>query len=164
MEGVFSTIKISGSGMSVQRRKMNVVAENIANAETTSTEQGGPYRRQRLEVESASEKLPFQSVLKNSQATLTRTSRRHIAGFPSSIQRQESVSVATGKAVADGPDAYKLIYDPSHPEANNEGYVKMPDIEIINEMVDMMSANRGYEANALAISASKEMLKSALEI
>lgn len=164
MEGVFSTIKISGTGMSVQRRKMNVVAENIANAETTQTEEGGPYRRRRLEVESASEKLPFQTVLKNTSATLTRTRRQHIAGFPSSIQSQESVAVANGKEVDEGPESFKLVYDPSHPEANDDGYVKMPDIEIINEMVDMMSANRGYEANAMAISSSKEMIKSALEI
>jgi flagellar basal-body rod protein FlgC len=164
MEGVFSNIKISGSGMSVQRRKMDVVAENIANAETTSTEEGGPYRRRRVEVEAASEKLPFQTVLKNSQASLTRTRKRHIAGMPSGIRRQEIVSIANSKEVVEGPDASKLIYDPSHPDANDEGYVEMPDIEIINEMVDMISANRAYEANAMAISASKEMLKNALEI
>lgn len=164
MEGVFSSIKISGSGMSVQRRKMNVVAENIANAETTSTEEGGPYRRRRLEVESADEKMPFQTVLKNSQATLTRTRRKHIAGFPSRLERQELVAVANGKEVSEGAESFKLVYDPSHPEADADGYVKMPDIEIINEMVDMMSANRAYEANAMAVSASKEMLKNALEI
>ena len=112
----------------------------------------------------AAEKLPFQTILKNKQASLTRTRRRHMAGFPSTIQRQESVALADAEEIADGPDAYKLVYDPSHPEADGEGYVKMPDIEIINEMVDMMSANRAYEANAMAISASKEMLKSALDI
>jgi len=164
MEGVFSTIRISGSGMSVQRRKMNVVAENIANAETTKTEDGGPYRRRQLKIDSASEKLPFQTVLKKSQAALTRTHRKHISGFPSVLQRGEEVSVAQGKEVTAGAEAVKLVYDPSHPEANEEGYVRMPDIEIINEMVDMMSANRAYEANAMAISASKEMLKNALDI
>jgi flagellar basal-body rod protein FlgC len=164
MEGVFSTIKISGTGMSVQRRKMNVVAENIANAETTSTEEGGPYRRRRLEVQAADEKLPFQTVLKNSQATLTRTRKQHISGFPTGIRRQELVAVAEGKEVEDGPDSFKLVYDPSHPDADADGYVKMPDIEIINEMVDMISANRAYEANAMAVSASKEMLKNALDI
>jgi len=164
MDGVFSSIKISGSGMSVQRRKMNVVAENIANAETTKTEEGGPYRRRRLEIKAADEKLPFQTVLKDSQATLTRTRRRHIAGFPSTLQRQEAVAVADGKETVEGPEAFKLVYDPSHPEADAEGYVKLPDIEIINEMVDMMSANRAYEANAMAVSASKEMLKGALDI
>jgi flagellar basal-body rod protein FlgC len=164
MEGVFSTIKISGTGMSVQRRKMDIVAENIANAETTKTEEGGPYRRRRLEVEAADEKLPFQTVLKKSQATLNLTRKQHIAGFPTGIRRHELVSVAEGKKVIEGPDSFKLVFDPSHPEADEEGYVKMPDIEIINEMVDMMSANRAYEANAMAISASKEMLKSALDI
>jgi len=164
MEGIFSNIKISGTGMSVQRRKMNVVAENIANAETTSTAEGGPYRRQRLEVEAETDKIPFKTVLKKTYSNLARTRRRHMPGFPTGLEKREEVSVATGKAVAEGPDSYKLIYDPSHPDADADGYVKMPDIEIINEMVDMISANRGYEANAMAISASKEMIKNALDI
>jgi len=164
MEGVFSSIQVSGSGMSVQRRKMNVVAENIANAETTRTEEGGPYRRHLLEVEAADEKLPFQTILKTSQAELHRTRRQHIPGLPSDLGNREKVAVAKAEETQEGPDAYKLVYDPSHPDADEEGYVKMPDIEIINEMVDMITANRGYEANAMAISASKEMLKNALEI
>lgn len=164
MEGVFSSIKISGSGLSVQRQKMNVVAENIANAETTSTGEGGPYRRRRLEVSSADEKLPFRTILKNRQAVLYRTRRRHMPGIPTALGTEESVAVAGAKEVTEGPEAYRLVYDPSHPEADAEGYVKMPDVEIINEMVDMISANRAYEANAMAVTASKDMLKDALDI
>ncbi len=164
MEGVFSSIKISGSGMSVQRRRMNVVAENIANAETTKTEEGGPYRRRRLEVEAADDKLPFKTILKNRQNTLVRTRRSHMPGIPTGLGSRDTVAVANAETTSEGPDAYKLIYDPSHPDADEAGYVKMPDIEIINEMVDMITANRSYEANAMAISASKEMLKNALDI
>jgi flagellar basal-body rod protein FlgC len=164
MEGVFSSITISGSGMSVQRQKMNVVAENIANAETTKTEEGGPYRRKRLEVEAADDKLPFKTILKNRYAKLIRTRREHLPGLGTNMGKRETVAVVQGETEAEGPDAYKLVYDPSHPDADENGYVKMPDIEVINEMVDMISANRSYEANATAISASKEMLKDALNI
>ncbi len=164
MEGVFSSIDISGSGMSLQRRKMNVVAENIANAETTKTEDGGPYRRRRLQVNSDSEKLPFKTILNNSRAGLARTHKSHMTGAPSVTGNYESVVTARSKEIIAGEDEYRLVYDPGHPEADEDGYVKMPDIEIINEMVDMISANRAYEANAMAISASKDMLKGALEI
>lgn len=164
MAGIFSTIKISGSGMSVQRRKMNVVAENIANAETTRTENGGPYRRRRLEVTSESEKIPFKTILRESQAGLVRTHKGHMSAMASGGVQRETIVLAKAREVVAGIDEYRLVYDPSHPEADQEGYVKMPDIEVINEMVDMMSANRSYEANATAISASKEMLKNALDI
>jgi len=164
MEGIFSSIQVSGSGMSVQRQKMNVVAENIANAETTQTEEGGPFRRHRLEVEAQDEKLPFQTLLKTSQAELHRTRTQHIPGLPSDLGYREKVAVARAEENEEGPESFKLVYDPSHPDADAEGYVKMPDIEIINEMVDMITANRAYEANAMAVSASKEMLKNALDI
>lgn len=164
MEGVFSSIAISGSGMSVQRQKMNVVAENIANAETTKTKEGGPYRRHRLEVKATEDNLPFKTILKNRYAKLTCTRREHMPGIGTDMGSRETVAMAKAETEAEGPDAYKLVYDPSHPDADADGYVKMPDIEIINEMVDMIAANRSYEANATAISASKEMLKDALDI
>ena len=150
--------------MSVQRRKMNIVSENIANAETTKTADGGPYRRRRLDISADSEKLPFQTILNRSRAGLSRTHPAHLSPPASASRNYESVAVAQGREIVAGQDAYRLVYDPSHPDADEEGYVKMPDIEIINEMVDMMSANRAYEANASAISASKEMVRYALDI
>ena len=164
MDGIFSSIEISGSGMSVQRRKMNVVAENIANAETVKTDDGGPYRRKRVAVSSDSEKIPFKTILNRSQATMARTHNMHFPATASAKNSYEKVVSARSQDIEAGEDAYRLIYDPSHPEANEDGYVKMPDIEVVNEMVDMISANRAYEANAMAISASKEMLKNALDI
>ncbi len=150
--------------MSVQRRKMNVVAQNIANAETTKTEEGGPYRRRRLEISADEEKLPFKTILEGSRNGLTLTSRAHLPEIPVAPGNYETVTPARADEIVADENAYRLIYDPTHPDADADGYVKMPDIEIINEMVDMMSANRGYEANALAVSASKEMLKNALDI
>ncbi len=164
MDGIFSSIKISGSGMSVQRRKMNVVAENIANVETAATKEGGPYQRKNLKVSSEQQNLSFKTVLDRSQSGLRRTNSAHLPTVPTGSGSFQTASMAQAEEVSAGADAYKLIYDPHHPEADSEGYVKLPDIEIINEMVDMIAANRSYEANATAISASKEMLKNALEI
>jgi flagellar basal-body rod protein FlgC len=143
---------------------MNIVAENIANAETTSTPEGGPYRRRLVEVNASSERLPFNTILKRSQGALVRTNRGHMPAVPTGLEKTGEVAVAQAKELTEGKDSYRLVYDPGHPDADEEGYVKMPDIEIINEMVDMMTANRAYEANTLAISASKEMLKNALNI
>jgi flagellar basal-body rod protein FlgC len=164
MAGIFSSIEVSGSGMSLQRRKMNVVSQNIANAETTKTEEGGPYRRRRLDVSADDEKLPFKTILEGSKNGLLLTNKGHLPEIPVAPGNYETVAVAKGEEVQADEDAYRLIYDPTHPDADADGYVKMPDIELINEMVDMMSANRAYEANALSISASKEMLKNALDI
>ncbi|MEE9441149.1 MAG: flagellar basal body rod protein FlgC [candidate division Zixibacteria bacterium] len=164
MDGIFSAIEISGKGMSVQRRKMNVVSENIANAETTQTESGGPYRRKRLEISAESEKIPFKTILQKSQNSLIRTHNSHLEAAPITSKFYGSVDMASAREVSEGQDSYKLVYDPGHPDSDEEGYVKMPDIEIINEMVDMIAANRSYEANAMAVSASKEMAKDALDI
>jgi flagellar basal-body rod protein FlgC len=164
MKGIFSTIEISGTGMSVQRRKMNVVAQNIANAETTRTEEGGPYRRKKVEVSSENEKLPFETILHNTQGELSRTHRSHIPSQPFESGDTAQVAVAKGEEISEGEDSYRLLYDPTHPDADEKGYVKMPNIDIINEMVDMMAANRAYEANANAVASYKEMLKGALDI
>lgn len=150
--------------MSVQRRKMNIVAENIANAETAATTEGGPYRRKNLKVSSAEQKLPFKTVLERSRTGLIRTHASHLPTIAIGGGGSRSASIAQAEEISAGEDSYKLIFDPHHPEADDDGYVKLPDIEIINEMVDMIAANRSYEANAMAISASKEMLKNALDI
>jgi len=163
MAGIFNTLEISGSGMSVQRRKMNVVAENIANAETTSTDEGGPYQRKILNVTASSERQPFRTILRDTEAQLACTNSRHIRTHQAGVNGYGTVNKAEAETVQDA-NAVRLIYDPDHPDANDEGYVSMPDIEIINEMVDMISANRAYEANAMAISSTKEMMKSALDI
>ena len=164
MDGIFSAITISGTGMTVQRKKMNVLAENIANAETTRTEEGGPYRRRKLEISADSENLPFQTLLQETQSGLMRTNPAHFGAMPMVTGNNAEVAVATGEEVQEGEDSYKLVYDPTHPDADEKGYVKMPNIDIINEMVDMMASNRAYEANAMSISANKDMLKGALDI
>lgn len=163
MSGIFRALEISSSGMTVQRQKMDAVSENIANVDTSRTEKGGPYQRRRIVVSETTERPSFSSAMKRAHGKLVRTHSKHIDGITRSGNRQETPQVE-GKNIVDAASSFKLIFDPSHPEANEEGYVQMPDIEIINEMVDMISANRAYEANIAAISTAKRMINEAMEI
>ncbi|MEE8577081.1 MAG: flagellar basal body rod protein FlgC [candidate division Zixibacteria bacterium] len=164
MASVLSAFEISARGLSVQRAKMDAVAQNLANAETTQTKEGGPYRRRRILVSEETFKDSFNSALKRSDTPLSRTNAGHRSGKIRRIGSTVELSGATVKEVRDPASAYKLIHDPSHPQADSEGYVKMPDIEVISEMVDMMDATRAYEANTVAISSAKKMARDALDI
>jgi flagellar basal-body rod protein FlgC len=164
MDGLLGAIKASSQGLSVQRRKMNVVAKNIANAETTETAEGGPYRRERVLVKQTEDKEPFNSLLKKAETNLTRTHQYHRGGGSRKVGSKVEVTGVDAEQVTDPASSFQLVYDPSHPQADEDGYVKMPDIEIINEMVDMMTATRAYEANTVAISSAKKMVNNALDI
>jgi flagellar basal-body rod protein FlgC len=164
MAGLLSSIEISSRGLSVQRAKMNVVADNIANAQTIETEKGGPYRRQRVIVKQDKVQGSFNSALRNARVNLVGTDKGHMKGRSFKVGRREEFSVAKMEVITDPESSYRLVHDPSHPNANEDGYVRMPDIEIINEMVDMMIATRAYEANTVAIASAKKMAKDALDI
>lgn len=164
MSGILDAIQISSRGLSVQRQKMNVVAQNIANVETTETEKGGPYRRQRVQVSETKERGSFSSIMNKTQSRLSRTNPNHIRGHSKKVGVREQMSAVDSKVISASDDAFKLVYDPSHPSADEKGYVKMPDIEVVTEMVDMMTASRAYEANTVAISAAKDMTEKALDI
>lgn len=164
MAGVLTSIEISARGLTVQRAKMNAVAENLANAETTQTPEGGPYRRKRVLV--AEEKVSggFAQMVKRAQVSLARTNEAHKLGKTITSRIDSSLSGADPKEVRDPASSFKLIYDPTHPEADAEGYVKMPDVEVVTEMTDMMLASRAYEANTTAIASSKKMIQDTLDI
>ena len=164
MSGILGAIDISSKGLTVQRAKMNAVAENIANAETTETTEGGPYRRKRVVVSEATERRPFRSVLQEAGTRLTRTHRGHRPGGQRRITSSGDTPGVDMEEARDPVENARLVYDPSHPDANEEGYVSMPDIEVINEMVDMMAAMRAYEANTVAIASAKKMANDALDI
>jgi len=127
---MFRAIDASGSGLSVQRARMDVIAENIANAETTRTPAGGPYRRLRVIVAPAE-------------------------GPDGGVQ-------VIAIAADEGP--FKQVYDPSHPDADEQGYVQMPNVDIATEMVAMVAASRAYEANAKALRVAREMEQEAINI
>lgn len=164
MSGLLNAIEVSSKGLSIQRAKMNATAENIANAETTKTETGGPYRRQRVLVTEDSVKGSFGSHLRQAGARLARTNGKHLGGGTRIQTDQQELPSVDMEVINDGPNSYKLVHDPGNPQADEEGYVKYPDIEIVNEMVDMMSASRAYEANTVAISTAKKMAETALDI
>ena len=164
MSGILNAIKVSAAGLSVQRAKMNAVAENIANAETTKTKAGGPYRRQSIVVSENREKLRFSTLMQAAGSKLRRTNSKHMTGVGQTASGSMEISKAQWKTERASSDAFKLIYEPNHPHADEDGYVKMPDVEIITEMVDMMVASRAYEANTVAISAAKNMASEALDI
>ncbi len=164
MSGIFRAIDVSATGLSLQRKKMDVVAENIANAETTQTDKGGPYRRKRITVSEAKETIPFKTEMARARTDLARTNPAHLPGKTRLSMKGVDVSKVEGGEIEDPASSYRLVHDPGHPDADEEGFVKMPDVEIINEMVDMMAASRAYEANTLVVSTSKEMARNAIDI
>ncbi len=159
-ESLFSTFAISGQGLSVQRKRLTAVANNIANANTTRTDGGGPYQREVVIVR-GSKQTRFQRQLE-SQISLRGGEFSHIPsvldqGMP---EQNRALQAVTG---ADNSEP-RMVYEPSHPDANAEGYVAMPNINIVTEMVEMIAAQRAFEANTSVISSAKNIARDALEI
>ena len=142
---LFTSMHISSAGMSAQRSRMDVVAENIANAESTRTPEGGPYRRSQVVFETVGVEQDFGSIFKGQLGK----------SGPQSVQVSE---------VNKDPRPFNVIHDPSHPDADANGMVKMPNVNTIKEMVDMNSAARSFEANVTTMDASKRMFLKTLEL
>ena len=161
LEKIFSSLNISASGLSAQRQRMDQIAQNIANAETTRTDEGGPYRRKYV-VTAEAPVTVFPKYFEN-EMQLERTEKNHFKDEP--IRGDKPVPSGTEVAeVAVDQSPPRLVYDPSHPDANEQGYVAMPNVNVLTEMVDLISSTRAYEANVTALNASKDMTKKALEI
>jgi len=142
--GIFRAIDTSASGLTAERLRMDVISNNIANVNTTRTEKGGPFLREMLIFQARKPKgrWPFQD-------------------------RKMPQEVGTGVRVVSimqYQSPFKLVYDPSHPDADKDGYVRFPNINLVHEMVDMITATRAYEANVTSINASKDMVNAALAI
>lgn len=161
---LFVSIDISASGMSAQRRKLNAIASNIANAETTRTENGQPYRRKIVVTKEAKESLPFNEMLTMQDDRLVTTNPSHIKTVLDPVNRTDPASGVKSDETVQKKNPYRLVYDPDHPDADANGYVRYPNINVVVEMVDMITASRSYEANAMAIESAKTMAKKALEI
>jgi flagellar basal-body rod protein FlgC len=149
--GLFSSINIAATGMSAERVRLDVIADNMANVNTTRTTEGGPFRRSRVvmrpRVEGPYWRSPF---------------------LPNSLDNGIGQGVRVVEIKKDTDAKNRLVYDPTHPDAiktgPNEGYVEMPNVDVVTEMVDMISASRSYEANAAVIEGSKAMFQRALSI
>ncbi|HDQ25937.1 MAG TPA: flagellar basal body rod protein FlgC [bacterium] len=145
--GLMNSFAISASGLTAERLRMDVISNNIANVNTTRTVEGGPYQRQRVIFEPRGEKMAFL--------------------FPAIFDRSKTAGQLQGVRVTqiiDDTAPPRLVYDPGHPDADKEGYVAMPNVNIVKEMVDMISATRAYEANVTAINSAKQMASKALDI
>lgn len=163
--GLFSSIQISASGLRGLRTKMDTVAKNLANAETTRTTDGTPYRRERVVFKQTLDQKLTQRALPapSERGGLATTDPRHLAGGAGSAPRLQR-GVDMDVEVAPDASEFKVVYDPGHPDADGEGYVLMPNVNPITEMVDMITASRAYEANVSAVQAAKQMFAKALDI
>ena len=144
MSGFFKSMQISSSGLSAQRVRMNLLSSNLANAQTTRTLEGGPYKRKDVVFSAVPVGNEFEDLLDEAMHTTLN-------------------SVAVTDIHKDQREP-KRVFDPSHPDANQDGYVLMPNIQVMNEMVNMIAATRAYEANATALNDAKDMAMRALEI
>lgn len=140
---LFSVLSIGESGMAAQRARAELLTENLANAETTRTPEGGPYRRKDVVFESASTTSPFSSIF--------------------DAQLQSAGGVAISDIITD-TSAPERRFMPGHPDADADGYVAFPHINPAEDMVDLMGAARGYEANVAAIGAVKDMIQKSIDL
>jgi len=149
--GMFSSIATAASGLTAEKLRLDVIADNIANVNTTRTTEGGPFRRSRVifrpRVEEPYWRSPF---------------------LPTYLKDEVGRGVRVAKVEKDYATNPRLVYDPTHPDAiktgPRKGYVEFPNVNIVNEMVDMIAASRSYEANSAVINATKAMFLKALEI
>ena len=147
--GMFDALNVSATGLTAERLRMDVTAENLANAQTTRGADGQPYRRKEVvlaEVQSGG----FGSQL-----------AKAIGAGSASGSQPGGVEVA---GITQDQTPGKLVYDPGHPDADANGYVRMPNVDTVAEMVDLISASRAYEANVTAMNAAKQMFSKTLDL
>ena len=162
--GVFDSLDVSATGLSAQRRKLNAIASNIANVDTTRTAEGGPYKRKRVVMVESPRLARFRNILQSERNRLDGTHPAHLpAGPEPTLDELLGAGVETME-VREEPVEPRMVYDPAHPDAREDGYVVFPDINVVTEMVDMIAASRAYEANVTAMNASKDMVMKSLEI
>jgi len=162
IERMFGALNVSAFGLTAQRTKMNAIASNLANAETTRTEDGGPYRRKTVTFKERVARA-FSSGSWPSEVPIAATREGHLQSAVTfgTTGGQEGGIETVEKADTAAP---RMVYDPGHPDADGNGYVAMPNVNIVTEMVGMISASRAFEANVVAINAAKAMAKDSLEI
>lgn len=144
--GAFDAMNISATGLTAERTRMDIISKNIANANVTRTANGGPYRRQMVTFE---EKVTFEDVLNSMTGRLD----TQVKGGGVKITQ-----------IVEDQSPFVKVYEPGHPDADEEGYVSKPNVETVKEMVDLITASRSYEANVNAMNITKGMCLKALEI
>ena len=142
------SVAVSVSALDAQRHRLNVIASNLANAQSTRTSTGGPYRRRDVVFQATQVAVPFQRAFNQ---VATGTGRHALDG------------VKVARVIEDHKPG-QTVYDPRHPDADKKGFVTMPNVNVMEEMVNMIGASRAYEANVQAINATRTMWNRALEI
>jgi flagellar basal-body rod protein FlgC len=160
----FSTLNISAAGLNAQKRQLDVTAENIANASTTRTAEGTAYRRKFLVKQATDQREQFVGELRNAQNRLRTSSAGHISSPASTATSAETIGNATVKTEVAEADSFKSIFDPEHPDADAEGIVQYPDVNVVTEMLELISASRSYEANVTIMDTTKKLARRSLEI
>ena len=160
---IFSVFRTAARGMEAQRKALGASSENVANATTSRTAAGTPYALKRAVHEALGDRtMRFSNLLHQMRTDMEQTNPRHLGG---NALRRRLTDDELGPETEIAEDLkVRLDYDPTHPHANAEGYVEYPDVNVVEEMARMMSANRVYEANLSAVQAAKEMVKRTLEI
>mgnify|MGYP000140006004 FL=1 len=143
---IFDSFSINASGLTAERYRMDVISENIANIDTTRTEDGTPYRRKLVTFEEKGKNGTFASALAKAKGD-------YIGG-----------GVRVGKTYEDTETEMKMVYDPSHPDADEDGYVTYPNVNTVTEMTNMIDATRAFEANVTVMNSTKGMALKALDI
>ncbi len=144
--GIFSAFDINATGMTAERYRMDIIAQNVANANTTRTQDGTPYRRKVVVFEEKNSQTPFHQVL---------------------LKERDRYSGSGVKVTGVYEDTWtegNMVYDPSHPDADENGYVMYPNVSIITEMTNLIDASRAYQANATAFDASKNIATTGLDL
>lgn len=144
--GMFDAFNINASGLTAQRYRMDIISENVANANTTRTEDGTPYRRKVVTFTEKNEGVSFGNV------------------FKTASDRYTGRGVKVDAVYEDTWTEMNKVYDPSHPDADENGYVYYPNVNIVTEMTNLIDASRAYEANATAFTASKNMAQQGLNV
>ncbi len=146
---LFDTLSVSASGMSAQRQRATALVENLANAETTRTPEGGPYRRKDVVFQSESVVSPFSGIFRNE--------------IDATFSQEPTVGVAVSEVVEDQREPDRR-YQPGHPDADAKGYVAFPRVNPAEDMVDLMGASRNYAANVSAMAAIKDMINRSIDL
>lgn len=147
-----SSFNLVGSGLTAQQLRLDVISENVTNMNTTRTENGGPYRRKVVVLESQDNRDSFRMALARSRGMTVSN-----AGFTTT----GGVRVAE---IGEDPSDLKLMYDPTHPDANPEGYVSLPNVDLVKEITDAMAATQAYSANITAFNTLKTVISKGMEI
>ncbi len=143
-----SSMNVVGSGLTAQQLRLDIISENVTNSQTTRTEEGGAYRRKMVVFQAEGDRSPF-------QAALDRARGRAYSGLEGGVRVAQ---------IVEDPSDLKLVYDPTHPDANADGYVELPNVDMIKEITDAMAAAQAYSANVTAFNVLKQVAAKGLEI